>query len=1140
MAVLCLGVLLLGAVCPAADAQANEWTWVGGSSTVNQSGVYGTLGTPAAGNIPGGRDSASSWVDSSGNLWLFGGEGYDATGSYGVLNDLWEFSSSKWTWLGGSSTVGIDGGQSGVYGTLRTPAAGNVPGSRFTASIWVDRSGNLWLFGGHGYDASGNQGELNDLWEFNPSTKKWAWMSGSQTNSQSGVYGTLGTPAVGNVPGGRDSSGSWIDGSGNLWLFGGEGLDADGHYGDQNDLWEYNPATNEWAWMGGSNTVNWLGHLCNDNCTPTGTYGTLGAFADENIPGGRTNPSTWTDNSGNIWLFGGYGIDAGGNLGWLNDLWEFNPSTNEWAWMGGSSAINPNSGLPGVYGTLRTPADGNIPGSRQSTPSWTDSNGNFWLLGGWGYDANDIHGYLNDLWQFSPQTKQWTWMGGSSTTPTCTPGPPNCGRSGVYGTLRTAAAGNIPGGRTNPMGWTDNSGYFWLFGGQGYDGSGNFGELNDLWKYQPWATAPTVLITASPTLKNVSSNYQATVTVTNNGTGHAENVQLTTATLGAATGSPLPQYLGTLAAGGGSATVTVTFPLSAGSPGTAVAEKYSGTYTGGTFSASLRAAMLPYPPAATPAFSPVAGTYSSVQTVTISDTTPGAVIYYTTNGSTPATNSTHYSTPITVSTNETIEAIATASGYITSAVGSAAYTLQVSAPTFSPAGGSYSSVQVVTISDASPGAVIYYTTDGLTPTTNSTVYTLPVTVWGSGTVTTFNAMATAFNTSAYGSAAYNIPYVPAALQTPAPGTQLPGTSVTFTWIPGTGGYTWYPGDSHPLFELWVGSTGVGSSNLYNSGSTQATSEYVTGLPSNGETLYVRLYWDVNGAWQTADYTYTASGSPIAAWISSPTSGSTLAGASQAFTWNPGNTATHFELIVGNNGVGTSNLYNSGNVTVTTETVTGLPSNGQPVYARLYSLINGAWQSNDYTYTASGSPIPASMSSPIGGSTLASASQVFTWSPGNVATHFELVVGTTGVGSSNLYNSGNVTVTTETVNNLPTNGQPVYVRLYSLINGTWQSNDYTYTASGSPTPAVLTTPTPGSQFLSSSVQFIWTPGNTATHFELWLGSTGVGSSNLYNSGNVTVTTETVNGLPTNGATVYARLYWIINGTWQYADYTYTAQ
>jgi hypothetical protein len=78
--------------------------------------------------------------------------------------------------------------------------------------------------------------------------------------------------------------------------------------------------------------------------------------------------------------------------------------------------------------------------------------------------------------------------------------------------------------------------------------------------------------------------------------------------------------------------------------------------------------------------------------------------------------------------------------------------------------------------------------------------------------------------------------------------------------------------------------------------------------------------------------------------------SQFTGTTETFTWNPGNTATHFELYVGTS-AGSSDIYNSGNVTVTSETMLGLPSNGAKIYVRLYSLINGAWQYTSYTYTA---------------------------------------------------------------------------------------------------------------------------------------------------------------------------------------------
>jgi hypothetical protein len=319
-----------------------EWTWMGGGSTVpslfgGQSGVYGTKGRPASANIPGGRYGSISWIDVSGNFWLFSGNGIDSTGTLGYLNDLWEYTPSatgdtgKWTWMAGSNTVGGNGGQPGVYGTLGTPASTNIPGGRDAAVSWTDASGNVWLFGGIGADSNGTQGYLNDLWKYTPSANgeagEWTWMGGSSTvpqayGGQSGIYGTVGTPVPTNIPGGRFSAVSWIDGSGNLWLFGGQGYDSTGAQGYLNDLWEYTPSatgdTGEWTWIGGSSTVG-------RNGGQTGVYGTLGAAVSTNSPGGRIGPVSWIDGTGNLWFFGGQGYDSIGAQGYLNDLWEFQP-----------------------------------------------------------------------------------------------------------------------------------------------------------------------------------------------------------------------------------------------------------------------------------------------------------------------------------------------------------------------------------------------------------------------------------------------------------------------------------------------------------------------------------------------------------------------------------------------------------------------------------------------------------------------------------------------------------------------------------------------------------------------------------------------------------------------------------------------
>ena len=140
---------------------------------------------------------------------------------------------------------------------------------------------------------------------------------------------------------------------------------------------------------------------------------------------------------------------------------------------------------------------------------------------------------------------------------------------------------------------------------------------------------------------------------------------------------------------------------------------------------------------ATPTFSVAAGTYTSAQTVSISDKTTGATIYYTLDGSTPTNQSPKYSTPLPVNQTTTINAIAEAAGYSNSAVASATYTIAIpvaATPVFSPAVGTYTTAQAVTLTDSTSGASIYYTTNGTTPTASSTLYTGAITVSSTETI----------------------------------------------------------------------------------------------------------------------------------------------------------------------------------------------------------------------------------------------------------------------------------------------------------------------------------------------------------------------------------------------------------------------
>jgi len=359
-----------------------EWTWVNGSSAGNnQQGVYGTLSTPSPNNVPGARIEAVSWTDSSGDLWLFGGYGSDGI-AYHYYNDLWRFSKNEWTWISGSSQPD----QPSVYGTLGVASSKNVPGARSGAMSWRDASNNLWLLGGRDVNLSGSGGssrDQNDLWKFNGS--EWTWITGSNdpTTAQSGVYGTLGTPAPANTPGAREDGATWTDLSGAFWLFGGTGQDSAGNSGNLNDLWRFKDG--QWTWMAGSNLVGDLG-----------TFGTMGVADPANIPPARAGALAWTDAAGNLWLFGGGGYDRSGGDGALNDLWRY--SGGQWTYMSGSQLAR----QPSSYGPLGTISSQSLPGGCSGNMRWIDKAGRLWAYCENNNDQEGLITSANDLWVYQP------------------------------------------------------------------------------------------------------------------------------------------------------------------------------------------------------------------------------------------------------------------------------------------------------------------------------------------------------------------------------------------------------------------------------------------------------------------------------------------------------------------------------------------------------------------------------------------------------------------------------------------------------------------------------------------------------------------------------------------------------------------
>ena len=551
--------------------------------------------------------------------------------------------TSPWIWVGGSSVVTPQtaSGAAASYGPLGMPSTGNIPGGRDQVATWVDSSGHLWLFGGGGVDSTGAEGLLNDLWEFDPASMEWTWISGSTMIDQAGVPGTLGMPSPGNTPGARSGAIGWIDKRGNLLLFGGDGLDSGGYEGWLNDLWEFNPSMKEWTWIGGASALP-MGS--SELPTAPGVYGTLGAYAAGNVPPGRTSAVRWTDSSGNFWLFGGDAHDQTCGNVFLNDLWEFSPSLQQWRWMGGSVA-SPCHAPGGAYGTLGTPAPGNIPGARYSAVSWTDANGNFWLYGGFGQDgsnngvdASGFTGNMNDLWEFNPSTMEWTWIGGNRTLES----QPHS----VDGTEGVLGVNDDPGPDYMATGWADGLGDLWLFGGNTSDGEG---DSNDLWVFDPaihewgWMTGGAY--------------------------GDQPGVY---GTLGQAGGGNTP---GSREQAAGWVDANGNFWMFGGYGADA-------DYTSAGRYLLLNDLWKYQAPAVTPTFSPAAGTYSSAQMVTISDTMPGATIYFTTGGALPMTSWPAYSGPFVLTGPATVEAFASAIGYSNSVVASASYNITAVPPTF--------------------------------------------------------------------------------------------------------------------------------------------------------------------------------------------------------------------------------------------------------------------------------------------------------------------------------------------------------------------------------------------------------------------------------------------------------------------------
>ncbi|HKR04970.1 MAG TPA: T9SS type A sorting domain-containing protein [Bacteroidia bacterium] len=409
------------------SGQQGEWVWIHGDA-FNNSGNFGTQGVPASTNNPPPLYEPCEWTDLNGNFWLYGGlrAGAGCNG-FCVYNDLWKYDplTNEWTWMKGT---GIPNDTTGDYGVQGVPAITNQPPCRsWGAQSWVDLSGNLWMFGGEDNNTIAPYG-FSDLWKYDIAANMWTWMKGPNIPGQFAVYGVMGVPNIlNNPPSSVENAAAWTSNSGDLYLL----------EHSSNALWKYNIASNMWTWIKGPNQLH---------------FGIKGVEDPLNNPGGSAY-SRWKDNNGFFWKFDGGGI-----------LWRYNDATNNWTWMSGDSTYIPVSN----YGTKCIPSPQNLPcGRNEGRAVWKDSNGNFWLFGGYSFF---VGGGLSDMWMYNVSSNQWTWAAGDSTL----------NANANYGTLGVSSPSNNPGYKEGAVGWSDNNGHLYLFGGSGI-GSGWY--TNALWKF---------------------------------------------------------------------------------------------------------------------------------------------------------------------------------------------------------------------------------------------------------------------------------------------------------------------------------------------------------------------------------------------------------------------------------------------------------------------------------------------------------------------------------------------------------------------------------------------------------------------------------------------------------------------------------
>jgi gliding motility-associated-like protein len=381
------------------DPDILQWTWMKGTGSMDnvfpyQMAIYGTQGIAADSVTPlgnhEGHDHHVAWTGNDGNLWLL--ESDDISGNCA----MWKYTiaTNQWTWMQGN--IPANYGAQGVSSPLNNPEKffGNP------SKGWVDEAGDLWYFDGV------NGGVM---WKYSLSNNQWIWMSGTPNTAGTGtfspiVYGTKGVFNAANQPGSCSVTQTWTACDGTFYMFGPLWTNSNTVYNGNSIsvMWRFDPNLNQWAWVGGNTTLNFIPQFDANYATFPSNFDDACNFDPAYFPVNAVQflgpNNAWTGRDGRL-----YGYQQSESF-----LWCYDPAINEFALVHGDLApccdFNAlTAGFTSVLGTLGVPSPDNSPGA-VGGPSWVDLDGNFWKFGSIPFDLNEIttFNFYGPMMRFTP------------------------------------------------------------------------------------------------------------------------------------------------------------------------------------------------------------------------------------------------------------------------------------------------------------------------------------------------------------------------------------------------------------------------------------------------------------------------------------------------------------------------------------------------------------------------------------------------------------------------------------------------------------------------------------------------------------------------------------------------------------------